>query len=279
MMKRTGFFLVLGCLLIGTPVLSAQPWAVKMSFGFLPGGEVVGRGISTKDYYVFTPDSADVTGLGMDVELELSLQLTRIWSLGLSFGYMSRKLSGHSGRFDFPEGASVVETVYYLPDFRSEIRPLALSAMAELPLTSRIRLLASGGVGWYFGNLECTAQNRRIEIQGKEPFWPYWTILYESRLSTLGPHLGGGIEIELSSNMRFSLEALYRWVVFKNFSPKITAFSSGGRDPLEEGLGSDSTFFYALQGPNPIDQGDIDYRISEYDGGGLSLRAGIRFHF
>jgi len=278
-MRRCGIVLILGCLLMGTSSLSAQPWAVKMSFGFLPGGEVVGGGISTNDYYSFTPDSADVAGLGMDVELEFSLQLTRVLSIGLSFGYMSRNLSGHSGRFDFPANAPVMGTVYYLPDFKSEIRPLIFSAIAALPLTNNTRLLGKGGVGWYFGNLECSAQNRRTEIQGEEPFWPYWTILYESRLSTWGPHLGGGIEIELSSNMRFSLEALYRWVIFKNFSPKITAFSSGGRDPLEEGLGSDSTFFYALQGPNSIDQGDIDYRISKYDGGGLSLRVGIRFQF
>lgn len=278
-MTKRWIFLFLGCLLMGTSMLSAQQWAVKMSFGFLPGGEVVGRGISTNGYYIFSPDSADVTGLGMDVELEFSYHFTPVWSLGLSFGYMSRTLSGHSGRLDFPAGAPVIGTVYYLPDFRSEIRPITLSGMMSLPLTDGVRLLGSGGVGWYFGNLECTAHNRRTEIQGEEPFWPYWTILYESRLGVLGPHLGGGIEIEMSSNMCFSLEALYRWVHFKTFSPTITAFSSGGYDPLAEGLGSESTFFYVLQGPNSIDQGDIDYRISDYNGGGLSLRAGIRFRF
>jgi len=278
-MKKYRGFLIIGCLLMGTSLFSAEQWAVKMSFGFLPGGEVIGQGISTNDYYIFTPDSVDVTGLGMDVELEFSFLFTPVWSLGLSFGYMSRTLSSHSGRLDFPAGAPVVGTVYYLPDFRSEIRPITLSGMMSLPLMGSVRLLGRAGVGWYFGNVECTAQNRRTEIQGEEPFWPYWTMLYESRLGALGPHLGGGIEIELSSNMIFSLEVLHRWIHFKTFSPTITAFSSGDRDPLAEGLGSDSTFFYVLQGSNSIDQGDIDYQVSTYEGGGLSLRAGIRFQF
>ena len=50
-------------------------------------------------------------------------------------------------------------------------------------------------------------------------------------------------------------------------------------DKTGEGLGEDSTFFYAQKIRNVKEQKDIDYRISRFNCAGFTFRAGLKFKF
>jgi hypothetical protein len=50
-------------------------------------------------------------------------------------------------------------------------------------------------------------------------------------------------------------------------------------DETGEGLGEDSTFFYAQKIRDVEEQKGIDYRISRFSNAGFTFRAGLKFKF
>ena len=103
--------------------------------------------------------------------------------------------------------------------------------------------------------------------------------------------MGTGIDFDLSLNMFFSVEALYRGLNFKRLktsslsvSQIISArvYQEVNLDQAEENvkeLAGDSTFFYLQRVLGSEEQGDIDYRISGFDLSGFLFRVGLKFKF
>jgi len=271
---------LLGFVLILPLSLESKQLFVQMSFGLMYEGHVEDSWHLNTDHYSFSSVQGKRTSPGMDITLEFIYQFHPNFSLAVGTGYISRTLNGSSGLFSSSEGDSYQE-FSLSPALRSEINPFYLSCIFSFPVMSGVKANFIGGVGYYIGKIKCTGE----KLEGKSGYLLHLSGLFESNAHTLGYHVGTGIDFDLSLNLFFSVEALYRVVNFRKFKTQVTPFSgtafyfASSAEEIENLVAADSTFLYELQFFGEEDVGDIEYRVSNFSYSGFSFRAGLKFKF
>lgn len=276
-MKKFVLLIILGLFLLWPFHLSSKQFFGKITFGLFTGGSVNDIWQPTS-YYEYTTLEGERAGPGMDVNLEFIYQFHPNISFSLGTGYFSKKVNGSTGLLTSPEGGDFIGDFSYSPELDMEIYSVFLSAIYSFPVMPTARLNFLGGVGFYFGWIECTEVNWRNETADPRSHWNYFTWRFESNVNSIGFHFGTGIDINLAPSMFLTGEALYRLGKFKNFQTSIVELYSQYGFESEE-LGTDSTFLYAQQIMGSEEQGDIDYRVADFSYSGFSFFIGFKFKF
>ncbi len=283
-MKKFVFPIILGFLLFWPLRLESKRLFVKMTFGFFYGGDLTDSWHLNPDYYDYTLFQVEKTGQGMDMSLEFIYQIHPNIGFALGTGYVSRTINGSSGLFILLGENEPVEDFTLIPKFSTDMTPFYLTAIVTLPIKRPFQLKFMGGMSYYLGNItgtkivEIHAEDINPSMIANRLLWKY-----ESRVKALGFHGGAGIDIALSKKTFFFIEALYRFAEFKKFKTSLQditneVFASLGPGRGED-LGEDSTFFYVQKIREVEEQKNIDYRISDLNFSGLSIRIGIKFGF
>ena len=275
--------------------LESKQLFVKMSFGLLPWGEVHDAWYTTTDYYDYSAIQGEKTYPGLDISLEFIYQLNSNIAFSLGTGYFSKSLNSNTGRFTTPDTGDFVGTFSYTPELSSDVYPFCLSVIYSFSVMPKARWNFLGGIGYYFGRIRCKKAVKTAEGVGTAALWNYIAWKLESNSSAVGFHVGTGIDFDLSLNMFFSVEALYRVLNFKRLKTSSISISQiistrvyleylneVNLDQAEEivkELADDSTCFYLQRVLGSEEQGDIDYRISGFDLSGFLFRVGLKFKF
>ncbi len=269
----------LGFVLIWPLSLESKQLFVQMSFALMHEGYVEDSWHMTTDYYNYSSVKGKRTSPGMDITLEFIYQFHPNFSLAIGTGYISRMLNGSSGLFSSSEEGDSYKEFSLSPELRSEINPFYLSCIFSFPVIGGVKANFIGGIGYYIGNIKCTAD--KLEI--KSGYLLHLAGLFKSNAHSLGFHAGAGVDFDLSLNLFLSVEALYRVVNFRKFKTHVISGSAfyfaSSAEEMENLVAADSTFLYELQFFGEEDVGDIDYRISNFSYSGFSFRAGLKFKF
>jgi len=257
--------------------LESSQLFVKMNFGLFQAEKVDDVWRSTTNSYDFKNIQGEQVALQLDLSLEFIYQLNPNISFSFGTGYFSRNFNG-KGRFTAPDTSGFTGYFFISPEVKSNIYSFYLSSIFSFSIIQTIQWNFLGGVGYYFGHIECKKVFWDPEFFDPSSQWRYFLWEFESNSSTVGFHAGSGIDIDLSLNMFLSAEVLYRMIYFKKFkSVPIEIYSFYGMEPDE--LGGDSTFLYAqgLEGMEYL--GDIDYSFSNFNCSGFLIRIGLKFKF
>jgi hypothetical protein len=277
-MKRIVLLIILGLFLLWPFHLFSKHLYGKIAFGLFTGGNVDDVWQSTTGYYEFKAIKGAKSPSGLDVSLEFIYQLHPNISFSLGAEYFSKKVNGSIGWFTSPEASDFIGDFSYSPELDMEVYSVFLSAIYSFPVMTTVRLNFLGGVGFYFGRIECTEVNWRNETGDPRSRWNYFTWRYESDVNTVGFRSGIGVDIDVFPQMFLTLEALYRWGQFKSFHSCVAElYSRYGFESTE--LGEESTFLYAERILGTEEQGDIDYNVSDFSYSGFSFLVGFKFKF
>ena len=287
-MKKYVFPVILSFLLFCPFRVESKQLYLKVAFGLFSGGNVTDSWQLNPEYYDYTFTQGEKTKPGLDWSLEFIIQLNRNISISLGTGYISRSLSGNAGQFILLDQTNeAVESFSCFPKLSSEMFPIYLTAILSFPLKPSVQLNFLGGMGYYLGNIKAA---KFVEVW-EEYYNPamianrlVWK--FESKANALGFHAGAGIDMALPLNMYFFIETLYRAASFKKFKTSVQKIRDGIQvifagqiGETGEGLGEDSTFFYAQKIKDVEEQKDIDYRVSRFNYAGFTFRAGLKFKF
>jgi opacity protein-like surface antigen len=146
----------------------------------------------------------------------------------------------------------------------AEVIPLCVSVLVTLPVGSTFKVNLLAGGGYYFGRFKAKSS---IEVlppeRNSRVFTPF---NFQGNGNTAGFHAGGGVDIPLYRKIFLSVEAIYSSVKFKNVKS-------------DSPVGEDTTFTFQQWIKNVELINLFDYRVSQIDLSGLTLRAGIKFQF
>lgn len=273
------------CFLFICPLnLESRQIFIKLAAGISLREDVHDSWHPTTSYYDYGATKGEKTyPPSFNFFLELGYQLNPNISFSLGAGSFSNGLCGSTGQFKHPATSDFSGDFSYSPEFNLVVYPLYLTVTYSYPVFLSARLNVLGGVGYYFGKVNCISENQESEAPGPLFEWSYFHWKYRGTTNTIGYHAGVGFEIDLSMKTFFFAEALYRSVGFNKF--EITSSNVSPSSPIAkeigtgEGLGGSSTFFYAQRKSGDEVLGDIDYRISEFDCSGFVFRSGIKFRF
>ena len=244
--------------------LQGKQFFVKLAFGLAAGGNVKDNLLTQSEYSSYiSMGQEERSSLGQDLYLEFIYQISPHIGLSVGYGYTSKTLKGKTAQFTPPGN---IEGDFTLsPEFASEAIPICFSAIFSYPASPSLRISFVGGVGYYFGTFESKSKWQAPSLPGFSTYgYSSWN--FKGKDNTIGYHVGAGFDMDLSWNLFLAVDALYRIVNFNNIK------SSGD-------VGDDTTLFYLrfLEGDEV--SMDIDYRITQVNLSGFSVRAGFKFKF
>lgn len=194
------------------------------------------------DYYTtdYTADLKEFKWI-QNYRGEVLLNLSRSFSIGLGFEYLTKKNKG-TITFNDEYSGTVDETFYYYnysltdnyseePEYELIAIPVTFSIYYFIPITKRAEVFITGGVGYYFGklkyNMPYTSDSEYSEdhYANDGTYWYTWidnysytgTESYEAKCNKVGFHGGVGFEFKLFSNISLVAEGNYRYVKFKDW--------------------------------------------------------------
>lgn len=256
--------LILLCALLLPLNLTAGKLFVKMTFGVVSGGDVDDTLLVEKYYSDYmSMGQKKESEYGLDLYFEIIYQINPYIGFSLGNGYTSKMLKGNDSQFIHP--LSPHGDFIFSPEFSSEVIPVCFSAIFSLPVGSSFQMNFTGGVGYYFATFESKTKWNAPDLPGFST-WEFLSDNYEGKARTAGYHLGAGFDIDLSWNMFLTVDALYRKVNFNNIK------GSGDK-------GGNSTLFYLYFFKGGDFPEYFDYRVSQIDFSGFSVRAGFKFRF
>ncbi len=257
------FFIILGVLL---PLESrADKFSIKASFGGSLG-EKLNDSVNYRDVY-FSLSSTDPNKsdrFGYNIYVELFYKINSYLSVSVGNGYSFKNVNGNSFHLSPIQGSFFEDDFILHPAMTAEVIPLCVSFVVTFPVGSAFNVNLLAGGGYYFGRFKAKSS---IEILIPElnsrVFTPF---NFQGNGNTAGFHAGGGIDIPLSMKIFLSVEAIYTSVKFKNVKS-------------DSPVGGDTTFTFQqwIMDYEIVDL--FDYRVSQIDLSGLTLRAGIMFQF
>lgn len=250
--------------------LHAKKLFVKIAFGLASGGNVNDTLVTKSEYYDYISMSEGrESKLGQDIYLEFIYQVNSFISFSIGNGYISKMLVGRAAQFDPPESIYPFNPDFTLtPEFSSSVIPVCLSAILSFPVTSSAQANFYGGMGYYLGYFESRMKWEISDPESSMGEPRSWN--FKGHASTFGYHIGGGFDINLSSNLYLSFEALYRIVEFKRIKSS---------DLESSGIGWTDITFFILRFFGGDSFSDFDYRVSKIGLSGVSCRTGLKFRF
>jgi hypothetical protein len=263
--------------------LEAGHFKFKLGLGFSSYGKIEDTWVMTSNFYDFHLSSGEKTGMPLDASIDLVYQFNPNFGLSIGTGYISGGISGSLGRFSFPQGNNLGGDFAYNPLLNSQLFPIVLSAIWSYPVMLEGEIHVLGGLGFYFGKISCVQINFESNLHDPEHRWSYFNWTYKSRFNSLGFHGGIGFDYAVSNQFDIYIEALYRIVNIRDFNSLNRASGASsifyylGDEIIR--LGDKSTFLYAQRFGGEEGWGDIDYRISNLNFSGISLRLGFMFKF
>lgn len=285
--------------------------------------------------------SGDFTGADFNSDLEefgwinnfkgeLLLNLSSYMSIAFGAEYLSKNNTGIMS-FNYEDSEAYYVNGYYVDssddvsisgesEYKLTAIPLTASLYFFIPMGNTADFFITGGAGYYLGRIELnetpqvdylyqadyydTADDSYL-YRYLEEYSSNGTITVEAKCNTIGYHAGAGFSINLSPNLSFVFEGLYRYVNFKKWEVDYTYDESwhekyGWSDlgyEEDSGTYSDSfedgkLWFYE----NKTDLGTYDsitpseeeleesayiknVRLAEINLTGFSFRAGIKITF
>ena len=282
------FFPLLLCFIFLFPLsLKSKQFYVKMNFGLLTGGNITDSWQLNPEYYDYTISKVEKSNPGLDLTLEFIFQIHPNIGFSVGSGYVSRNLAGSTGQFTSTDMTETVRDFACSPELSSEMIPVYLTAIFSFPVRSSVQINFLAGLGYYLGKIkgskivENYQEYTNPSMIANRLMWKF-----ESHANAIGLHAGAGIDLAFSSNMFFSIEALYKVAKFKDFKVSVQEIRDGVAElqavligETGEDLGGDSTFLYAQKIKDVDARKDIDYRITHFKYSGISFRAGFKFKF
>lgn len=255
---------------------SSKRLCVKMGLGFSWWGKVHDTWNPTTDYFDYRASPHEGTDSALDISFEFFQELSPNLGFCLGAGYISTELNGSFGEFKHPDLDDYAD-LSYSPIFTVTVFPVYLTAVYSYRLNLSTRLNFMGGVGYYFGTIDCIDEDMTKRLRDSRPFWNHVGWRFKSNSNTVGYHLGAGFESDININWIFFMEVFYRAAKFEKFK----SFSQSPGD-IEQGAGDlegGSTFFYAKRSQGDEAMGDIDYRISHLSLSRFVFRIGFKIIF
>ncbi len=201
--------------------------------------------------------------LGADVSAEFMLQFGKHFGASLGIGYLSASKSSRLALVSDPD-------VFYTWNPKVSAVPVTATFYFFLPIGSRMKVFLAPGLGYYFA----TASD----------IWQY--VYYgsfkqdiEATSGGLGPHLGVGIEYDLTPKIGFIAEFRGRYASFAGFEGE--SLYNGGTPIAGEYWYSDKGYYLWGEGPlvvfGPVDPSGAGYtyREAKIDFSGFSVVIGV----
>ncbi len=283
-MRKYVYPLVLGLIMMSPFNLESKGFFVKMAFGISSEGNISDSWNLNPGLYDYTVSQGEKPGQEMDLALELIFQIHPNIGLSLGTGTFSKRIHGNPRQFTPFGSGEPVANFSLTPELISDITPLYLSAVLTFPLKPSFQVNFQGGIGYYMGNIRGGKLDENWDADtnpamiANRLLWKF-----ESSTNTIGFHVGAEIDIAVHENVFFFIETLYREGSFKKFEASLRNNTnlglSNGIGQTGEGLGEESTFFYAQKVLSVEQEKDIDYRISNLRFSGYSFRLGLKIGF
>ena len=283
-MRKYVYPIILGLILISPLNLESKGFFVKMAFGISSGGNISDSWNLNQGLYDYTQSQGEKPGLEMDLALELIFQIHPNIGLSLGTGTFSKRIHGSTRLFTPYGPGEPVADFSLTPELISDITPIYLTAILTFPIMPSFQVNLRGGIGYYMGSIRGGKLDENWEAD-KNPAMIANRLLwkFESSTNALGFHAGAEIDIAVHGNVFFFMETLYREGSFKKFKASLKDNTnqglSNGIGQTGEGLGEESTFFYAQKVLSVEQEKDIDYRISNFKFSGFSFRVGLKIGF
>lgn len=257
--------------------------AFKVAYAFYWGEQKEEGWFTTSDYFLQEIIPQEKIRTGSDLTLDIVFRFHENFSLSIGGEYISRPFDGYQAEFTFPSSSEIQGTAIYTPVMDTIIYGLPVSLIFTHHLTAAVYFKVFGGGAYYFGKLICNGS--RLEFPDKrrtEMNWPYIGFKYETKIKSIGYHVGTGFEVGVSDKAFLFLDVLYRFLEFEDFDTysvlQATPLDPNASEPVER-FGPGTTFLYLYRMGGEEAMGEMDYRISKLDMSGFAVRIGLRFGF
>jgi len=249
--------------------------------------------LNRNETYYYPPGTSfegeiDEVRTAMEFDAEILIHITEHFGLTLGAGYISAKN---------PEDKSSLTATWgiYREVLTDEMKmsavPVRLGLFFSLPVSSFLRFTLSGGGGLYL------ARCSEIFSMETSPYDRYAIDEWEAKKMGLGFQGGLGLELDVTGNIGFVLEAIGRYARFDGFSGTYDYEADGimrvyipGLEPHEEG---DLYYFeqriftsewypvLLIRGSEPGNASfpSRNVRLAVVDFSGISLKFGLKFTF
>lgn len=278
-MKKTVILLTLSLLVMFSPCLSAQNFSIKLMLGSSSVKNTTDSWRDPSGYFNTSLDSILSQDTGVELGAEFIFWFNDYFGLGAGGGYFETGLNGSIGNFNYKPETGYHGGFSYTPELKSQLIPITASVYFCYPLKHLINLKLFGGLGYYFGKVENIMDSLDFKSGTDRTATGYLPYYFKSDISTIAPHFGLGVELGLSMNTFFVVDAFYRKLSFSDF--KTSLIKGGDPEPGQSGVSihNDQTFLLErLITVNPA-AGDLAYDMELLDFSGFSIRGGIEFRF
>ena len=282
-MRKSVVLTLMFIFLISSSSIYAYRFSLKLGTSFYSGGKLTDEWITTTDYFIHQVNPGKSNKSGNNLFVEMVFFLNSYFSVSVGGEYLSSVSPGSRADFTYPVSSEFSGTSSYSPDLQSAIYAVPISAIFTFNIVRRTRINIFGGVGYYFGELNCLSSNwSNTSSRNENIEWSYFDLLNQSKISSIGYHFGTGFNIGLSPRSFIFVEVLYRIVDFTEFDTERSQENSPLSNILphqEELEGDSTTFLYLSRVGGTENMGEMAYRVSKFNLSGISLRIGIKFNF
>ena len=284
-MKRILF----GLLVLFPGVLYSQTMNARIRLGFFPHSEMLGSWHNSTNYFSTGDKAADMVGTGanrfdtMEVAAEFGLNVSPNFGFAVGLGHMNLGLKKSSETFTHPAGSDIFGDFFYSPKYKSYLYNTYASAIFIWPWKDNINLNLFAGAGYYIGSIQCYDS----QWTKASPVWSdqfsYAPWIMESKVSTIGYHVGVGLEIQVGDRTFLVLDGIYRKIEFTEFSTEPLLGNQSEWDQIVAadscGLAGESTFVYAQLVRGDEKLGDIMFNGQSLKLPSLGFHLGLKFFF
>ncbi|MFC2160615.1 hypothetical protein ACFLRX_03060 [Acidobacteriota bacterium] len=214
---------------------------------------------------------------GINFGGELFYSISNNFGVGLGIELIRLKNESH---LTYDLGVPIVGTTAYT----IKVFPVMLSVHYSFPITSLLHAYFSAGAGYYFMNLDHTADSR---LNFGDLGTGTQTFTFQSNRGTFGVHLRWGTEIFVSKKISFLVEGTGRLAKYSDIKGEWTNKGNNPTDGIFKEKGSNLYFWYyeeSILGKNYAQivfsenapAGVVNIRKGEISLFGLSFTAGIK---